>query len=100
MNKPDTEFFKRSVGAIRTQIRKYLVELLQGTDFEHPFECSIPIGDWHAMGLSSLNMLHIDGMCIDEHNNVWLRWEGEDECSADFDDFPVDDLIEIIEGLE
>jgi hypothetical protein len=99
MQKPDTIKFELQISSIREEIRNYLVDFLKDTSFDEPYECEIPLHQWCSVGLSTLNMFHITGMCLDENQNIWLRWEDMDECGADFNEFSTDDLLDLIEGV-
>lgn len=100
MDKPDAYVIRKDILAIRDTIVGYLKDRLHDYTFQKPYECDIPVGDWCACGLSSLELPNVSAICYDdEYDDIYIQWEGQDGW-AGIEDMCLDDLVELLEGIE
>ena len=100
MEKPDVSILRGELSTLRYRILKYLADFLEDYDEEHPYKCDIPIGDWCAVGLSSLELPHVTAMYYDEeYDTIYVQYEGQDSWGYDTE-ICTEDLLELMEGLD
>ena len=88
------EFAKRE---FRESARLFLSRLLMDTDEDNPYKCDITLEPKGTMGLSSLEMPHLDA--IWQHpTEGWITFE-IDGYSCDFEGIEDEELVQIINAI-
>lgn len=83
---------------LRNNIKDYLLEILaeNNTTVDNPFEVNAAL-EFGAMGLSTLEMPHVDSLFIEE-DRIWINTDWSKD-PVNFDELCLEDQIDIIKNL-
>ena len=91
---------RSSVSELKERIYGRIKDLVRNYTEDNPLQCDVSYGDWCAEGTSSLYLPSITAVYYEP------EWDGvravgdSDLCTLYLDEFCIEDLLEILEGLE